>query len=173
MRTAADCKWLEDWIDGAAAAAFASAAAFALAKLSPQLGIAVVGASMIAFGGCWAALKLVPDPRRLALPGFELADLEAVQDGAELELLLTDQLIVRDAAARQVPDAELLLDDILDALGPDSRVVRLFAPGELPTPGHLQSSIDRHLQTWRAPQAIPDASHALSEALAELRRSLR
>lgn len=174
MRTAAGCKWIEDWIDGATATAFASAVAFAVGKLAPQPGTAVFAASIVAFGGCWAALRLVPGQRRLAIPDFGLAEFDAEQAGAELEeLLLTDELIVHDAAARDTSEDELLLDDVLGALGPDSRVVRLFAPGDLPTPGQLQSRIDRHLQARRAPQPIPDASEALSEALAQLRRSLR
>ena len=52
------------------------------------------------------------------------------------------------------PD-ELLLDDVLANAGPDSRVVRLFDPVAAP----------------RA--APPDASQALYDALAKLRRSLR
>ena len=53
---------------------------------------------------------------------------------------------------------ELLLDDKLGSVEPDARVVRLFDPGQAFT---------------RKPAAAPDASEALSEALAELRRSLR
>lgn len=50
---------------------------------------------------------------------------------------------------------ELLLDDALATAGRDSRVVRLFEPSA-------------------APQAAPpDASQALYDALAQLRRSLR
>jgi hypothetical protein len=47
----------------------------------------------------------------------------------------------------------------------------LFDRKAMPTPGQLQSRIDRHLGHR---QSTPeDASQALSEALAELRRSLR
>jgi len=47
-----------------------------------------------------------------------------------------------------------VLDDILAALNPDSRVVRLFERDAIPT------------------SPVPDASQALHDALAELRRSL-
>jgi len=55
---------------------------------------------------------------------------------------------------------ELILQDRLATVSPDARVVRLFGPGQ----DHLHSS--------RSSMA-PDASQALNEALAELRRSLR
>lgn len=51
--------------------------------------------------------------------------------------------------------AELLLDDILSNVVANSRVVRLFDPPAASRP------------------APPDASHALYDALAQLRRSLR
>ena len=63
-----------------------------------------------------------------------------------------------------------VLDDILAELGPDSRVVRLFDRSAMPTPGQLQSRIDAHQSRSTAPN---DASQQLSEALAQLRRSLR
>jgi hypothetical protein len=56
---------------------------------------------------------------------------------------------------------ELVLDDVLESAGPDARVIRLFDPG-------LESE---RLARANSPQ--PDASQALTEALAELRRSLR
>jgi hypothetical protein len=79
------------------------------------------------------------------------------------ELFLTDRL----HPARQEP---LVLDDILAELGPDARVVRLFDRKAMPTPGQLKSRIDSHLNQ-RPAQA--EAAKALSDALAELRRSLR
>ena len=75
---------------------------------------------------------------------------------------------------------ELLLDDPVSAPPAPSRVVSLFSGGEdaLPTAGELQRRIDRHrgapaIPHQSGPQVIPDASHALFEALADLRRSLR
>jgi hypothetical protein len=66
-----------------------------------------------------------------------------------------------------------VLDDILAEIGPEARVVRLFDRKAMPTPGQLKSRIDDHIGQ-APPRAAPsDASQALSEALAELRRSLR
>ena len=93
------------------------------------------------------------------------------------ELLLTDivepdELLLTDFD-RLRPD-ELMLDDILAELGPDSRVVRLFDPNAIPTPGQLNDRIARHIREGSSPApAPPDASQALHDALAELRRSLR
>lgn len=56
---------------------------------------------------------------------------------------------------------ELVLDDVLESAAPDARVIRLFDPG-------LES---KRVARPNSPQ--PDASQALTEALAELRRSLR
>lgn len=55
---------------------------------------------------------------------------------------------------------ELILEDELAEVSPHARVVRLFGPSQ----SHLLSNPMR--------PAPPDASQALSEALAELRRSL-
>ncbi len=76
-------------------------------------------------------------------------------------------------------DHELLLDDPVSAPIAQSRVVSLFgAAVTLPTAGELQRRIDRHLDLaatpqWSGPHLLPDASDALFEALADLRRSLR
>lgn len=85
------------------------------------------------------------------------------------ELVLTDADRVLGDPAQ--PEEPLVLDDILAAVGTDSRVVRLFDRKAMPTPGQLSSSINRHLE--RGGNVPPDASQALSEALAQLRRSLR
>jgi hypothetical protein len=63
----------------------------------------------------------------------------------------------------EIPKAadELVLDDVLESAGPDARVIRLFDPG-------LESE-----RAARANSPQSDASQALTEALAELRRSLR
>jgi hypothetical protein len=62
-------------------------------------------------------------------------------------------------AAQDDATGELVLEDALAEVSPDARVVRLF--------GLSQSQFSRHPGS-----APPDASQALSEALAELRRSL-
>jgi len=85
----------------------------------------------------------------------------------EPELLLTDVYEEQQSD----PGAALELDDVLSAIENDSRVVRLFDPAAMPTPSELKTRIDRHLDD--APAQSADASQALHEALAELRRSLR
>jgi len=62
---------------------------------------------------------------------------------------------------------------VLADVSSDSRVVRLFDPAAMPTPGQLQARIDRHLDGGTSQSPSPDASEALLEALADLRRSLR
>jgi hypothetical protein len=86
------------------------------------------------------------------------------------ELLLTDADRLGSASMRGDP---LVLDDILAELGPDARVVRLFDRKAMPTPGQLKSQIDTHLSQASPSAGASDASQALSDALAELRRSLR
>jgi hypothetical protein len=71
------------------------------------------------------------------------------------------------------PAEPLVLDDILTELGPDSRVIRLFDRAAMPTPAQLKSRIDAHLAREAADAPAPDASQALHDALAELRRSIR
>lgn len=134
------------------------------------------------------------------LPTFDLQPIEAQEpDLAPEELLLTaamafpreELLLTRDMAVltsellltrgqmlnpplAEEPDL-LLLDDVLARLQPDSRVVQLFDPEKLPTAGELQSRIERHISnaTRVAPvEGRPDASQALYDALADLRRSL-
>jgi hypothetical protein len=85
------------------------------------------------------------------------------------ELVLTEAERI-GAQPRTAPEP-LVLDDVLAKLEPDSRVVRLFDRKAMPTPGQLQSRIDDHL--GQRTSAAPDAAQALSDALAELRRSLR
>lgn len=102
--------------------------------------------------------------------------------GSAGELVLTDAQRV-DPAVSSEDEAPLVLDDILAEIGPEARVVRLFDRRAMPapklTPGQLQSRIADHLADGAplsAPfntPAAPDASQALSAALAELRRSLR
>ncbi|HYC65161.1 MAG TPA: hypothetical protein VEC14_10555 [Reyranellaceae bacterium] len=66
-----------------------------------------------------------------------------------------------DPVAGNLPEIadELLLDDRLHAIEPGARVVQLFDPGRM-------RSVDG------SRSAVPDASQALSDALAQLRRSL-
>jgi hypothetical protein len=89
-------------------------------------------------------------------------------DKVSAELLLTDA----DRLA-QASDDPLVLDDILEAIGPDSRVVRMFDRRAMPTPGDLQSRIDARIDAPSPVMAPVDASQELTDALAELRKALR
>ena len=181
-----------DWlVEVAGASAPAAAAAFAAAKLAPANGWPPGTAVLVGFGVVFAlayiAMRVVPaEVRHLALPDFDDALLldevlvldEVIGDDellldvpyVRLDELLLDRPLV-EAGTKAV--AELLLDDPLPAPTPDSRVVQLFAAGRMPTAGQLKQRIDRHLAEGDRPAVSKDASDALSEALAELRRSLR
>jgi hypothetical protein len=124
-----------------------------------------------AVAGSYAELVLTPAMAVRRTP----SELLLTPDMAVLtsELLLTrGQMLGR---AVEEPSVPLLLDDVLAELRPDSRVVQLFDPERMPTAGQLKSRIDRHLgRVARDAPArhAPDASQALYDALADLRRSL-
>jgi hypothetical protein len=164
---------IEAFMDHGAASAFGAAVAwisFRLLAVLPEHRTAVALASG-AVAYALAALLLrrfVAAAPSFAVPCFEVADLQFEQVE---ELVLTDEDRLRPTPTRSAD--ELVLDDILAELEPDSRVVRLFDPARMPTPGQLKSRIDRHLEGGTPLQASPDASQALYDALAELRRSLR
>lgn len=177
-----------DWlVELAGALVPAGSAGIAAMLLAPSYGLAPEAALLAGFGGMFvlalAAMRAVPaEPRRLALPAFEPMVLPTcVLDDAEMphpqsfsivDELLLDQPLVQPAEMAAV--AELLLDDPLPSPPVESRVVQLFAAGRMPSAGQLQQRIDRHLTAGdRLPDVTQDASDALSEALAELRRSLR
>lgn len=160
---------IELGLDLGASALLASAVAFAAARVAAPVSV-LVGATAVALGTCLAALRrVVPDD-----PGFTIAEfvVEAPVFEEIDELILTDADRLSPAVTGdQAANGELLLDDVLAELNGDSRVVRLFDRAAMPTPGQLQRRIDEHLSGAAAP-AIRDASEALHEALAELRRSL-
>ena len=180
MSKARDRGRLEWLVDVAGASAPALAAGFAAVKLAPINGWAMPTAMLVGSGGAFAvallALRMVPaEPRRLVLPAFDGVMLEEellldqpVEPMLD-ELLLDQPLVERETLAV----AELLLDDPLAEAAPDSRVIQLFADGRMPNAGQLKSKIDRHLADNGKPLPAADASDVLSEALAELRRSLR
>ena len=145
-RTSDDMGWL---FDLGGASALAGAAGFAFFNLGPAeyqpFGAAV--AASLAFLATYAVLRRV---------------------GGEPSILPLNHFSLTEVAVEPEPEA-LLLDDILKSMGPESRVVRMFAPESLPTAGQLQARIDRHIGA--EPDA--DAADALHEALAEIRRSLR
>ncbi|HKP34932.1 MAG TPA: hypothetical protein VJT70_09175 [Sphingomicrobium sp.] len=139
----------------------------------PELVVCAAAGGIFAHLLCSRALQAAArGARQFHVPLFNVADIDAIDD----ELLLTDadrlsdELVLTDADRLHAGEA-LVLNDILAEIGPDSRVVRLFDRSAMPTPGQLRSRIENYRD--QAPQPVPDASQALSEALAELRRSLR
>jgi hypothetical protein len=166
---------IESLVDRLAALALAAAVGSSLFMLLGQALIAAVAAAA-AYVICARLLGRI----QARLPTFEVRtfspatlDFEALE-----ELLLTEQveLLLTDADRLRADPRkfdELVLDDILAKLGPQSRVIRLFDPGAMPTAGQLNARIEQHLQAEKAPAAPHDAADALYQALSELRRSLR
>ena len=159
----------------APAAIFGSATAFSAAVFLgvPQLGMTPVAAGAAAFGGIWLGLnKFGSRGRALPLPEFEQPRLELSPVSELLEqadvVAIVEQLGAAHAEGES--EEELVLEDVLEAIESDSRVVRLFEPND--TAGEMQSRIERHLHSTRR-QAQTDAAQELHEALAALRRSLR
>jgi len=146
----------EKFIDWAAPAALAAAAGWSAWQI---LGMPAAGAGFgaLAFAVGLLAIKLIgrqPTGRGDAV--FEPLPFEEVQND------------------------ELLLDDPLVDVEPDSRVVRLFDRDEV-TPGELVARIEdylgdghrRAIPAEEGSAAPPDASAALHAALANIRASLR
>ena len=178
-------------LERGAAALFAGAAGYAVytllgaSVLQPQLTAYTAAAIAVAYLLCNGMLNAAAGRQlQLRIPVFDVREFDPFEPD---ELLLTDQLhnelvlteadrldgeLVLTDADRLPTQEPLVLDDVLAAVEADSRVVRLFDRKAMPTPGQLGSSIDRHLE--QGPHvAHPDAAQALSDALAELRRSLR
>ena len=107
-----------------------------------------------------------PKPRRIAVPIFDVREVEPIGDAGAL-------LMEPVAAELPAGGEPLLLDDILAQLAPESRVVRLFDPAAMPSAGELKSRIDRHLDRQSSDARSSDAAQALHDALDELRRSIR
>ena len=150
----------------AAAAILAAAVGFAAGRLTP---------SLVAVGGAAASTLFIT---LLALRSIEPGDREfpvAQFAPAELAFEELDELLLTEADRLESPAADdvLVLEDVLDTPGEDSRVVRLFDASAMPTPGQLKDRIDRHLRQPQQGAGLPDASAALHEALAELRLSLK
>jgi hypothetical protein len=189
---------IETGAERGASALFAGAVAYAAYGLLVTIGfevpvaLAAAGAGAMAYWPCSRAFGAGRRSPTFDLPAFMPRETEFSEPAGELllterslaadELLLTDrapggdELVLTDAD-RLDSDAPLVLDDILAAIGPDSRVVRMFDRKTMPasalTPGQLHSRVAGHLRDGASRPAPPDASEALSAALAELRRSLR
>ena len=162
---------IERLASGVAGLSLGGASAFALAELAPLAGFALTstagaGGVAAAFGGLML-LGRIGEARAAGLGEISLIDFcESV-----------------DAPSAEHPD-ELLLDDPIIPIDPESRVVRLFdrvqPPEPLPEPGELAERIATYLDKGRSaapstaetPPARVDASVALHAALADIRRSL-
>lgn len=155
--------------------------------VQPRLGVYSIAAAAAAFLLCDRSLKRVSRGHsQFRLSVFDLREYDTLgsdelllTDSLNDELLLTepvnDELLLSDADRLAPPVAadELVLDDILGEIASDARVVRLFDRKAMPTPGELKARIDSHIGQASAAAAPVDASQALSDALAELKRSLR
>lgn len=154
-------KSMECAADGAAALLFAVAVGYAIAA-TPIADLALrLAMPGLAFAASFYGLRRISPAEAFRVPDFEAAAIATIQPE---ELVLTD--------ADRLNPQELLLDRSLVHIGPGSRVVRLFEPAAMPTPGELKARIDCHLAASPS-TAPPDESQALFEALADLRRALR
>ncbi len=148
----------------------------------PQRGAYSAAAAVAAFVLCSLLLRSrAAAQSKVRIPVFDLREFDEFATG---ELLLTDELdgelllteraeLVLTDADRLERDGVLLLDRVRAEIESGSRVVRLFDRDAMPTPGELKSRVDGHLEQGSAATGPVDASQALSDALAELKRSLR
>ena len=139
------------WLDVAAAAVPAAAAAWTASLLAPLAGApagpASLAAGLLLFAGGWLLMRAAQAP----------------QESYPLRLF-------------RVPmeTDELLLDDPLAEPPADSRVVRLFPVQRPACPQTLRRRVDLHVEARSgvAPSAAGDAADSLRQALDELRRTL-
>jgi hypothetical protein len=157
-------KEIEAIADCGAAVLLGAAASYASARAGagPAIAAAAAGASMI---GAYLVLRSI----MVRPPAFALASFAPVD--ADFEEC--DELLLTDADRVETRGEELVLDDILAKLREGSRVVRLFDPAAMPSPGESTDQIGRHANGHRSYSEPPDASEALHAALSELRRSLQ
>ena len=116
---------VETAADAAAAVIFAAATAFAASALFAS---AAVPAALLAFVPLFVILRQSPGiVESYALPAFQLADLPDCEPEPE-ELLLTAEMMLDSPVAE--PSEELVLDDVLARLGPDSARGTAVRPGK-------------------------------------------
>ena len=136
---------------------FGCAVAFAASR-APESRLAAVAPLALGVVACGLVLALLRRFRHsgeaFAMPRFERVEIEP-EAGAELA------------------EPELLLNDVLGAPEPDSRVVRLFDARPAPGGGELQADVPLLRSAVRPIPTPPDATEALHDALAALRQSLR
>ena len=157
------------WVDSAAAAVPAAAAAWSAALIGPLFDLpAVLAAGIAGLALFVAGLGLM----RRASPSATPFALQIFSPPVERDELLLDQHLSDPIEEL----AELLLDDPLPRPRPDSRVVQLFPAQPMPTAGELKYRIDVHLglQTdlGGGGRAGGDATDSLRRALDELRQTL-
>jgi hypothetical protein len=147
---------------GGAVSAWIATPMLVEARQPVALGVAMIGGAL----GWLFVRGAGGGATRLELPEFAIAAIEP--EAMEL------------AEAESIDDEVLILDQRVEAEAAPRRVVSLFGGDEVPTPGELQRRIAAHLSAHpappvpgTAPHVVPDASAALFEALAGLRRSLR
>lgn len=167
---------LEMAVGAAAAASLGGAIGFAMYEMArTALGLplaeSAAAGGLLAIGmlpvARWLLRTLEGPARPFWQPDFAPSEFEPIPELAELVLTDADRLHA------ECGEDALELDDVLVEIGQDSRVVQLFDPSAMPTPGQLQARIDRHLRGGTSHSPSPDASEALFTALADLRRSLR
>lgn len=179
---AVDAQRIETMAGFCAAASLAAAVGFAVFH---AVGLVAGLAGMVAAGGLSALAAyragitlirmLEGAPKPFPQPIFEIANIEPVIVGDEtderpLTEVLDELVLTEDDRLAAGP---LVLDDVLREIAPDSRVVQLFDRSAMPSPAQLKVRIDRHLEGETSQFPSSDASEALFEALADLRRSLR
>jgi hypothetical protein len=183
---------IEKRVDRGASALLAAACgytAFSWLRFSANQPLRAAATAMAAVVAYFLSVRLLgavkPAVRKVPVPIFDVRNVEPVEaeEAAEPlkasalpECITAKETSVEETSgesARQANPEALILDDILAALGPDSRVVRLFDPKSMPTAGELQARIDQHLDGDATSAQTSDASQALHDALAELRRSIR
>ena len=178
---------IESSVESGAAALLGGAMAYAgygwIAgfAFAPQRVAYALGAGVAGFVLCKLLLRSRARAElKVRIPVFDLREFDEfapdellLTEKADVELLLTErpELILTDAD-RLERDGVLVLDHVRAELAVDSRVVRLFDRAAMPTPGELKTRIDGHIEQGSAAAAPMDASQALSDALAELKRSL-
>lgn len=180
---------LDTIVQGVASAAFAGAVGFAVETTSWDNGYAV-GAGLLAYAACFLFLKRLVTPEvRMKVPVFDLREFEPFEldellltEAVHHELVLTEadrvesELVLRDSDRVEsrggIASEPLVLDDVVTSVGAESRVVRLFDRKAMAGAEQRRASVG---QSPYHPlgEGAGDASQALSEALAELRRSLR
>jgi hypothetical protein len=180
---AAVAQRIEAGVGYAAAASFAVAVGFAIFhavdRITDLAGMVAAGgvSAIAAFPGALFLLRaLEGGPKPFPQPIFDILKIEPVPLADLGELVLSDsdrldELVLGETD--RLDDQPLMLEDVLVDVEPDSRVVQLFDPSAMPTPGQLKDRIDRHLDGGTSHSPSPDASEALLAALADLRRSLR